>query len=165
MADAHLDGILPLAVLDAIESGMADSSPSAESSREVLRQVRARLVGRVPLGGSQLDRAAVRGQLRKVVEEYVSSHDVAEVLRRLKELALPYDLQHELVCAEAPAAPSPPLASLSCLRRPLPSPAIPPFPQPCLRRRRHVACPLRAHVHSLVHTAATYLPASARADA
>ena len=63
----------------------------------MLDEARARLVGHVPLGGSQLSRATVRAQFRGLVSEYVSSHDASEVVRRLTELRLPPDLMHELV--------------------------------------------------------------------
>ena len=66
----------------------------------MLRDARARIAGRVPLGGSQpQQKGQVRAQLRTVVEEYLLSHDVAEVTRRVSEIALPTDLEHELVRA------------------------------------------------------------------
>jgi ABC-type uncharacterized transport system ATPase subunit len=58
-----------------------------------------RLAGRVPLGGSQLDKRQVRAAVRRVLEEYLNSRDVAEVRRRLDELAVPADLQHQTVRA------------------------------------------------------------------
>ena len=36
----------------------------------------------VPLGGSQLDKRDVRAQLKPLLEEYMSAHDVSEVRRR-----------------------------------------------------------------------------------
>ena len=93
LADSHLDGLLPLAHLDRIAADVA-SLPAAS---EVIAQARRRLAGRVPLGGSQVERSTARAQLRRVLEEYLSSHDVAEVGRRLEELTLPSDLAHELV--------------------------------------------------------------------
>ena len=66
---------------------------------KVLDDVTTRLLGRVPLGGSQLDRASLRSRLRRVVEEYISSHDVREVERRLHEIHVPADLTHELARA------------------------------------------------------------------
>ena len=73
-----------------------DSKPTAA---KVLDDVTTRLLGRVPLGGSQLDRASLRSRLRRVVEEYISSHDVREVERRLHEIHVPADLTHELARA------------------------------------------------------------------
>ena len=95
LADSHLDGLLPLKMVDELEAAVA-AQPAAAS---VLRQTRARLRGRMPLSGSQVDGATVRAELRKVVEEYLISHDVAEVGRRCAELCVPVDLQHELVRA------------------------------------------------------------------
>ena len=95
MADAHLDGLLPLSALNEIE-GMLSTNAAA---RAVLVETRSRLAGRIPLGGSQLERASVRSQFRRVCEEYVSSRDVTEVRRRLAELCVPADMHHELVRA------------------------------------------------------------------
>ena len=67
LADAHLDGMLPLVQLDAFDASFA-AHPAAAA---ILRQARSRLAGRVPTGGSQEEPAA-RGELRGVVEEYLS---------------------------------------------------------------------------------------------
>jgi len=94
-ADAHLDGILPRTAIDEI----ATKCGSKPTAAKVLEDVTTRLLGRVPLGGSQLDRASLRSRLRRVVEEYISSHDVREVERRLQEIHVPADLTHELARA------------------------------------------------------------------
>ena len=125
LADAHLDGLVPLSALDVLEKsekaqgtacrevqgGAGTHSPRAHSPEpiadravprvctQVLKEARDRLVGRVPLGGSQLDKREVRTQLRRVIEEFLSARDVAEVRRRLVELAVPADLQHQMVRA------------------------------------------------------------------
>ena len=95
LADAHLDGTLLLAQLEELETGFA----AEKAALDVLREARRRLMGRVPTGGSQDDPAKWRRLLRGVVEEYLSSHDVAEVGRRVTELCVPADLLHELVRA------------------------------------------------------------------
>jgi len=96
LADAHLDGLVPLSALDVLEKS---EKAQGTACREVLKEARGRLVGRVPLGGSQLDKREVRTQLRRVIEEFLSARDVAEVRRRLVELAVPADLQHQMVRA------------------------------------------------------------------
>lgn len=95
LADSHLDGLLPLTMLEALDT----SAPADTAAAGVLAQARARLKGRVPLTGSQIDSRAVRAELRNVVNEYLASRDVTEVGRRTAELGVPYDLQFELVRA------------------------------------------------------------------
>ena len=94
LADAHLDGLLPLDALAKL-----DAAAPGDAARAVLADARRRLAGRVPLGGSQLDKRQVRAAVRRVLEEYLHSRDVAEVRRRLDELAVPADLQHQTVRA------------------------------------------------------------------
>ena len=95
LADSHLDGLLPMSMLDEIEKAVA-GQPAAAS---VVKEARSRLRGRVPLGGSQGDSRSTRSDLRNVVGEYLISRDAAEVGRRCAELCVPADLQHELVRA------------------------------------------------------------------
>ena len=95
LADSHLDGLLPLVLLE----GLDTSASAASAAAGVLAQARARLRGRVPLSGSQIDSRIVRAELRNVVTEYLASKDLAEVGRRTAELCVPYDLQYELVRA------------------------------------------------------------------
>ena len=55
LADAHLDGLLPLDALAKL-----DAAAPGDAARAVLADARRRLAGRVPLGGSQLDKRQVR---------------------------------------------------------------------------------------------------------
>ena len=95
LADSYLDGMIPLAQLEGLTSAFA----AAAAPSEVLRQAHDRMLGRVPTGGSQIDPGTMRAKLRVVVEEYLQSKDVTEVSRRLSELCVPHDMQHELVRA------------------------------------------------------------------
>lgn len=95
LADSHLDGMMPLTQLHELGLAFADA-PVASA---VLRQANDRLVGRVPTGGSQVDAGKVRAKLRGIVEEYLQAKDITEVGRRVIELCVPNDLQHELVRA------------------------------------------------------------------
>ena len=98
LADSHLDGMLRLSQLDDLDAAFGDAA-SSPAAAQVLSLTKGRLVGRVPTGGSQVDPRKVRSQLRGVVEEYLDSKDVLEVSRRIRELHVPVDLEHELVRA------------------------------------------------------------------
>jgi len=92
LADAVLDALLPRATLETWPPQL----PSTPQLDELFTEVQRRLKGRQPVGGTQLDVQALRPKLRSVVEEYLCSHDEAEVRRRLIELQVPPDGLHEL---------------------------------------------------------------------
>jgi len=93
LADAVLDGLLPASAL----REWPDELRADPLGASLLDAVGRRLNGRQPIGGSQVDPKEIVKQLHSCLEEYLSSHDVAEVERRLRELQIPPDRQHLLV--------------------------------------------------------------------
>ncbi|EOD08227.1 hypothetical protein EMIHUDRAFT_106249 [Emiliania huxleyi CCMP1516] len=94
LADAVLDGLLPRAEL----ARWAADFSAAPAAAAALDGAALRLGGH--RGGAETspgEVAAVRREVGSVVEEYLCSHDVAEVRRRLGEMSLPAELQHNVV--------------------------------------------------------------------
>ena len=65
---------------------------------KVLATVDRRLAGRTARPGRRSPRGELES-LRPILDEYLASHDVDEVRRRLSEIALPPNMQHQLVRA------------------------------------------------------------------
>ena len=103
IADAVLDSLVRRAAVD----GWRDDAAKAAGDdnplpAKVLATVDRRLAGRTPLGGPTVaEGQALRKSLRPILDEYLASHDVDEVRRRLSEIALPPNMQHQLVRAAA----------------------------------------------------------------
>jgi len=94
LADAVLDGLLPRAEL----ARWAADFSAAPAAAAALDGAALRLGGH--RGGAETspgEVAALRREVGSVVEEYLCSHDVAEVRRRLGEMSLPAELQHNVV--------------------------------------------------------------------
>jgi len=91
LADAVLDGLLHVS---ALREWPAELQQSAAS---LLAAVEQRVSGRQPIGGSKVEPRALVPQLSSALEEYLCSHDTAEVARRLCELRVPPDRQHLVV--------------------------------------------------------------------
>ena len=102
LADAVLDGLLPASAL----REWPDELRADPLGASLLDAVGRRLNGRQPIGGSQVDPKEIVKQLHSCLEEYLSSHDVAEVERRLRELQIPPDRQH-LSCTTPTPTPTP----------------------------------------------------------
>jgi len=91
LADAILDRLLPANVI-------TDWSAELRAKpvvRKVLDEVDARVRGRLAAGRP----VELRQSLRSIVGEYLVSHDFGEVERRLDELRVAPELQHEIVRA------------------------------------------------------------------
>jgi len=92
VSDAVLDGLLPRDELD------------AWPRNKVLVEAETRIAGRQPVlsvlqcpNGRKPAPPALRRAIRSTIEEYLVAADVAEVRRRLTELDLAVEMQHELV--------------------------------------------------------------------
>eukprot|EP00326_Haptolina_ericina_P010173 CAMPEP_0181223624 /NCGR_PEP_ID=MMETSP1096-20121128/30649_1 /TAXON_ID=156174 ORGANISM="Chrysochromulina ericina, Strain CCMP281" /NCGR_SAMPLE_ID=MMETSP1096 /ASSEMBLY_ACC=CAM_ASM_000453 /LENGTH=529 /DNA_ID=CAMNT_0023316565 /DNA_START=8 /DNA_END=1597 /DNA_ORIENTATION=+ len=89
LADAILDRLLPA------NFSWPPELLSSDAVRRVLDEVSARLRGRVAVAAV----SELRSSLRSILSEYLASHDDGEVVRRLNELNVPSELQHEIVRA------------------------------------------------------------------
>ena len=100
IADAVLDALVPRAAVDGWRDAAKAAGEDNPLPAKVLATVDRRLAGRTPLGGPTVAEGQVlRKSLRPILDEYLASHDVDEVRRRLSEIALPPNMQHQLVRA------------------------------------------------------------------
>lgn len=93
ISDAVLDELITFEHIEEWSSS-AKSTPEAAAALELVYD---QLRGKVLLGSRASALKELRGRIRAVLEEYLSSRDAAEVGRRLVEIEIPVDLRHEFV--------------------------------------------------------------------
>jgi programmed cell death protein 4 len=96
LADAILDQLLP----SNVGTTWSPELVASPTVRNVLDEVTTRLRGRVAVVSAQ----ELRGSLRSIMSEYLASHDHLEVERRLEELKVAPELQHEILRASVEIA-------------------------------------------------------------